>query len=239
MLIIPAIDLKEGKVVRLVQGRFDKKVYSSDPLKTAKHWARQGAKLIHIVDLDAAIDGKAPNLAAVSKIIKEARVEVEFGGGVRTSAIAKRLFDAGVSKVIVGTKAVEDNKFLAGLFKKHPDKVIVSIDEMDGNVYVRGWRSKGKSEKTLEFAAKLKSMGFKRVIYTDIKKDGTLKGPNIQSIKKILKETGLEVIASGGISSIDDIIKLKSLERSGLAGVIVGKALYEGRFTLRRALEIA
>ncbi len=239
MLIIPAIDLKEGKVVRLVQGRFEKKVYSSDPVKTAKHWARQGAKLIHIVDLDAAIDGKAPDLDVVGKIIKEAKVEVEFGGGVRTEAIANKLFGAGVSRIVIGTKAVEDNKFLSGLFKKHKERVIVSIDEMDGNVYVRGWRSKGKSEKTLDFAAKLKSMGFSRIIYTDIKKDGTLKGPNIASIKKILKETGLEVIASGGISSIDDLIKLKGLERSGLTGAIVGKALYEGRFTLRKALELA
>ena len=239
MLIIPAIDLKEGKVVRLVQGRFEKKVYSADPVKTAKHWARQGAKLIHIVDLDAAIDGKAPNFDIVGRIIKEAKVDVEFGGGVRTEAIARKLFDAGVSKVVIGTKAVEDNKFLSGLFKKHKEKVIVSIDEIDGNVYVRGWRSKGKAEKTLEFAAKLKGMGFKRIIYTDIKKDGTLKGPNIQGIKKILKETGLEVIASGGISSIGDIIKLKELEKYGLAGAIVGKALYEGRFTLRKAIEIS
>jgi phosphoribosylformimino-5-aminoimidazole carboxamide ribotide isomerase len=239
MLIIPAIDLKEGKVVRLVQGKFNKKVYSSDPVQTAKHWARQGAKLIHIVDLDGAMEGKFANLDIVKRIIKEAKVRVQYGGGVRSEAIVKKLFESGVSRVVIGTKAVEDSRFLINIFKKFRDNIIVSIDEIEGSVFTRGWRIRVKAHKTLEFAKKLKEMGFKRIIYTDIKKDGTLKGPNIQNIKRILKETGLEVIASGGVSSLEDIRKLKILERSGLAGVIVGKALYEGKFTLRAALDIS
>jgi len=238
MLIIPAIDLKGRVVVRLAQGKYDKKVYSSDPVQTAKHWVRQGAKLIHIVDLDGAIEGKFTNLDIVSSIIKEAKVPVQYGGGVRNEAVARKLFDAGVSRVVIGTKAVEDNKFLLNIFKKYRDKIIVSVDEIGGNVMTRGWRIKGKAQNTLDFVNKLKTIGFKRIIYTDIKKDGMLKGPNIQGIKRILRETGMELIASGGVSSLDDIIKLKTLERNGLTGIIIGKALYEGRFTLRAALDI-
>jgi phosphoribosylformimino-5-aminoimidazole carboxamide ribotide isomerase len=238
MLIIPAIDLKEGKVVRFTQGKFNKKVYSHDPLKTAKHWVSQGAKFIHIVDLDGAIQGSPKNLDILRSIVKTIKIPVEFGGGVRNKETIKKIITMGVERVVLGTSAVENQRFLEEAFKKFNDKIIVSIDETGGNILTWGWRKKARSIKTLDLAKKLKKMGFNKIIYTDTSKDGTLRGPNIKGIIKILRETGLKVIASGGISSLKDIRRLKRLEKQGLLGVIIGKALYEGRFTLSEALRV-
>jgi phosphoribosylformimino-5-aminoimidazole carboxamide ribotide isomerase len=238
MLIIPAIDLKDGCVVRYVQGKRDKKVYSRDPLKTARHWVRQGAKLLHIVDLDGAFSGTAKNLSIVKEIAAGISVPIEFGGGVRSVATIKELLDSGIKRVVLGTKAVEDKAFLKKAFAKFKDKVIVSIDAKDAKVLTRGWRASSKSMSAPEFGCVLRDMGFKQIIYTDTLKDGTLTGPNIKGVKGMLKETGLNIIASGGISSLDDLRKLKKLEKAGLAGVIIGKALYEGRFTLEQALKM-
>lgn len=239
-MIIPAIDLKDGCVVRLTQGSLkDKKIYSRDAVKTARHWLRQGAELIHVVDLDGAVSGVPKNLEIVKKIAQETHAALEFGGGVRKIETIKALLDCGVSRVVLGTKAIEDSAFLKEAFNKFKDKIIVSIDARDGHVLVKGWQEKGGKLQAIELAKQLKSVGFKKVIYTDISKDGTLKGPNIKGIKTLLKETGLEVIASGGVSSLDDIRKLKSLEKDGVTAVIVGKALYEGRFTLAQALKLS
>jgi phosphoribosylformimino-5-aminoimidazole carboxamide ribotide isomerase len=238
MLIIPAIDLKDGCVVRLTQGSLkDKKIYSRDAVKTARHWLRQGAKLIHVVDLDGATSGVAKNIEIAKKIAQEVCVPLEFGGGVRKIETIKALIDAGVSRVVLGTKAIEDSAFLKEALKKFKDKVIVSIDARDGQVLINGWQKKSGKLQATELAKQLKILGLKEVIYTDISKDGTLKGPNIKGIKALLKDTGLKVIASGGVSSLDDIRRLKLLEKSGVTGIIVGKALYEGRFTLTQALK--
>ena len=238
MLIIPAVDIQEGCVVRFVQGKLDKKIYSKDPVKISRQWVRQGAKLIHVVDLDAAFTGIPRNLDIVKKIIKTVEVPVQVGGGIRTNETIKILLDYGVYRVILGTKAVEDEGFLRQAFKKFKDKIIVSIDAKEGEVLTKGWQAGCVNIDTLEFACALKEMGFKRVIYTDISKDGTLRGPNIQGTKRLLK-TGLSVIASGGVSSLEDIKKLKKLEVEGLAGIIVGKALYEGKFSLSEALKLS
>lgn len=237
MLIIPAIDLKEGKVVRFTRGLFNKRVYSNDPVRTAKHWVRQGAKLIHIVDLDGAIQGAPKNLDMLERIVEAVNVPIEFGGGVRKKETIKKLIDMGVDKIVIGTLAVENQHFLKEVFNRFKDKVIVSIDESGSNILTRGWRKKPRSIKLLELAKRLREIGFDKIIYTDTSRDGTLSGPNINGIKKILKETGLKIIASGGVASIKDIQKLKKLEKAGLLGVIVGKALYEGRFTLTEALK--
>ncbi len=239
MLIIPAIDIKDGYVVRFVQGRMDKKIYSRDPVKTARHWQRQGAKLIHIVDLDGASSGRPKNLDIVKQIVKTVDVPLEFGGGIRNVAIIKTILDNGIWRVVLGTKAAEDKGFLKKVFKKFKDKIIVSIDAKDGRVLTAGWRRSHVNTDVLKFGRYLKEIGFKQVIYTDVSRDGTLKGPNIKGIKSLLKETGLNVIASGGISSLDDIGRLKLLEKKGLAGVIIGKALYEGKFTLSEALKLS
>lgn len=239
MLIIPAIDLKDGCVVRYVQGYLDKKIYSRDPVKTAKHWAKQGAKLIHVVDLDGAFSGKPKNLDALKQIVKAVEVPVQFGGGVRNATMIEKLLDSGVRRVILGTKAAQDKDFLKKALKKFKGGIIVSIDTKSDRVLTKGWKASHGNTDTLKFANALKDMGFKEVIYTDVLKDGTLKGPNIKSINNLMKVTGMKVIASGGVSSLSDIQRLKLLEKKGLTGVIVGKALYEGRFTLSEALKLS
>lgn len=239
MLIIPAIDLKDGLVVRLFQGKFtDKKIYSKDPLKTAKHWARQGAELIHVVDLDGAATGEPKNLDVVKEITQNISVPIEFGGGVRSLETIKTLLDFGIERVILGTKAIQDRNFLKKALSEFKDKIIVSLDAKNGKVLIKGWQESSDSLDVLTLAQELKDLGFAQVIYTDVSKDGTLKGPNIKDLKTLLKQTGLKVIASGGISSLEDIKKLSLLENDGVIGVIVGKALYEGKFTLKQALEL-
>lgn len=240
MLIIPAIDIKDGCVVRLCQGKLrDKTVYSRDPLKTAKHWAKQGAELIHVVDLDGAATGLPKNIEIVKDIVKSVPAHIQFGGGVRKLETINALLDSGIYRVVIGTKAVEDKRFLERAFKAFDDKIIVSIDAMGNRALTQGWQESGKSVDALELAAALKDMGFKQLIYTDIAKDGTLKGPNIRSIKAMLRQTRMDIIASGGISSLEDIRKLKSIAKNGVTGIIIGKALYEGKFTLTQALKIS
>ncbi len=239
MLIIPAIDIKDGCVVRFTQGKLDKKIYSRDPVKTARHWVRQGAKLIHVVDLDGAFGGIPKNLEAVKQIAKAVNVPIQFGGGVRDADTIKKILRFGAYRVILGTKAIEDKTFLKKAFKEFGDKIIISVDLKGQSMLIKGWQNTSSSKDALGFARALKAAGFKQLIYTDILKDGTLKGPNIKNIKKMLKETGMRIIASGGIGSLDDIYRLSALEKQGLIGVIVGKALYEGKFTLSEALKLA
>lgn len=237
MLIIPAIDIKDGCVVRFVQGRLNKKIYSRHPLKTAKHWVKQGAKLIHVVDLDGATSGTPKNLSIVKEIVKNVDVPIQFGGGVRKIDTVKKLLDYGVYRVVLGTKAIQDKDFLKKAFGKFKDKIIVSIDAKAESILIKGWRESVTKIKVLNFASVLKDMGFKEMIYTNTVRDGTLKGPDIQYLKKLLKESRMEVIVSGGICSLDDIYRLKLLGKHGLVGVIIGKALYEGKFTLSQALK--
>lgn len=239
MLIIPAIDIQNGCVVRFVQGRLDKKIYSGDPVKTAKHWVRLGAKLLHVVDLDGAATGTQKNLNIVREIVKNIDVPIEFGGGVRKIDTIKKLLDYGIQRIVLGTKAVQDSSFLKKAFAKFNERIIVSIDAKKDTVLIKGWQSANKNIDIIKFAKSLKSFGFKELIYTDILKDGTLSGPNIKGIKVLLRETGVNLVASGGISCLDDIFRLKKLEKQGLVGVIIGKALYEGRFTLQQALKLA
>lgn len=239
MLIIPAIDLKGGKVVRLFQGRFDRqKIYSGDPVKAAKHWAKQGAKFLHIVDLDGASSGSPKNLKALKMIIGQVGVPLEFGGGVRDMKTISGLLESGVQRVVLGTRAALDARFLKSAFKKFGNRVIVSIDVRDGKVLTQGWKNTA-SKKALDFAGELKEVGFKQVIYTDISRDGALTGPNIAGIKELSRKTGLDIIASGGVSGLKDLVKLKGLRKNGVTGVIVGKALYEGKFTLAEALKLS
>jgi phosphoribosylformimino-5-aminoimidazole carboxamide ribotide isomerase len=237
MLIIPAIDLKDGRVVRLTRGRYDLKVYSRDPLKIARRWQRQGARLIHVVDLDGAIYGCFRNLDWVVRIIKEVKIPVQFGGGLRKKDDIQALLDIGAERVVLGTKAVEDEKFLESMIRKFKNRIIVSIDESKSYVLTKGWR-KSHDIKALDFAKRLQDKGLKQIVYTDITRDGSLKGPNINGLRGILKQTHLSVIASGGISSLQDIERLNRLTKYGLQAVIVGKALYERRFTLKEALKI-
>ncbi len=239
MLIIPAIDLKDGAVVRLVQGKFNKKVYSRDPVKVARHWVRQGAKFLHLVDLDGAFSGKPKNFNLVKDIVKNISVPVELGGGIRSMAAIKSILNSGVARVVLGTKAVEDEGFLKKALLTFREKVIVGVDAKEGKVMVKGWKAGYKNTDALKFCLSLKKLGFKELIYTDTLKDGTLTGPNIKEIKRVLKAVGIRIVASGGISKLGDLDRLKRLEREGLSAVIIGKALYEGKFTLPQALKFS
>lgn len=236
-MIIPAIDLQDGCVVRFVQGKLDKKVYSRDPVKTAKHWARQGARLIHVVDLDGAFSGVARNLTLVKEIIKAVEIPIQFGGGVRSMELIQELLDNGANRVVLGTKAVEDSVFLKKSFAKFKEKIIISIDAKSDDLLIKGWQSAHKGVGVLEFVNNLEKIGFKEIIYTDVTKDGTLIGPNLKGIKNLLKETQIKIIASGGISALNDLGRLKLMEKQGVTGIIIGKALYEGKFTLKEALK--
>lgn len=239
MLIIPAIDLKGGKAVRLWQGDFSKVTeYSDSPESVALEWQRQGAQFLHIVDLDGAYKGSLQNLEVINKISKGINVPFEVGGGVRSFETIEELINLGAAKIVLGTKALGDKEFLKTAIKNFKDKIIVSIDARDGNIAVSGWINVEKVD-ALEFAKELKSIGLSAIIYTDISRDGTLGGPNLLAIKKMLEVSGLEVIASGGVSSLDDLEELKKMENKGLRGVIVGKALYENKFSLKEASKVA
>ena len=236
MIVIPAVDISSGKCVRLSQGRKEeKKEYSDNPVKMALKWEAQGAKLLHLIDLDRAIDGSDANVNVIADVVKALKIPVELGGGMRSINDIDWAVSTGVARVIIGTSAIENRRFVQEALKKFNEKIIIGIDAKDDYVAVKGWKEITKI-KLLELALEMENIGVKRIIYTDIKRDGMLAGPNIDEVKKILKSTNLNVIASGGISSIEDIKKLKSLNNPRLEGVIVGKALYERKFTLKEAI---
>ncbi len=245
MLIIPAIDLKCGKVVRLYQGKLDKeKVYSENPADIARLWAKQGAKLIHVVDLDGAVCGKPENFTALKKIIRAVSVPVEFGGGVRKKEDVDKLLGSGVYRVVLGTVAFENRPLLERLSVKYKERIIVSLDVKNkGTLGLKGWtKDSGGKKDPVSFAKYLSGIGMRQIIYTDIARDGTLRGPREKVLKNYLNalslhKCGITVVMGGGISSLDDIKTLKKLEESGLVGIIIGKALYEGRFNLSQALK--
>jgi len=237
--LIPAIDLKDGNVVRLYQGRDDEKVYSRNPQVVARHWKKQGASLIHVVDLDGAFTGEPKNLAGLKKVVQAVDIPIEFGGGLRTAESIRQVLALGVSRVVLGTKAVEDRDFLRGVRDEFGSRVIVSIDARNGIVMTKGWQEQSSAgKKAGDFGIELKAMGFTEAIYTDTSKDGTLRGPNIPALEELLSGSGISVIASGGVACLDDVIALSGLEPKGLTGAIIGKALYEERFMLKEALNL-
>ncbi len=238
MLIIPAIDLIEGRCVRLREGRLSsEEVYSKEPVAVAELWELKGAERLHIVDLDGAFEGEPQNLKIVKRIAKGVKIPIQFGGGVRSLKTIREVLDCGVEYVILGTTAISQPEFVKRAIKKFGKRIMVSIDASNLKVRVRGWEK--KTRKTAPILAKeIAKLGVKSIIFTDIKRDGALRGPNIFQIKKMLKAVDISLIISGGISSLEDIKKLKPLEKKGLSGVIVGKALYTGRVDLEKAIEI-
>jgi len=237
MLIIPAIDLKEGRCVRLVQGDpLQETVYSLDPETVAKQFEDAGAKLIHVVDLDGAFEGQPVNIHIVKKISKAVRIPIEIGGGIRTETAIKMYLDEGIERIIIGTILVEKSfRELAERFKEY---IIAGVDAKDLKIATHGWK-KVIDMDAIECIKELQSIGISEIIYTDIATDGMLQGPNFKSIQKILSEVnGIKLIASGGVSAIQDLEKLKIYEKSGLKGCIVGKAIYDGRLDLRSAIAL-
>ncbi len=235
MRIIPAIDIKNGKVVRLFKGRFDKVTeYGSDPLDMARHWQGEGATDLHIVDLDGAESGGRVNEAVIKRIVKELKVPVQVGGGIRSHEVINDYLHAGVARVVLGTKVVQDPAFLREVLAVWKDRIAVSLDCSNGYVAQRGWVELS-TVKGVDLARDFVAMGLKYIIYTDISRDGTLIGPDIEGLKEMLNVGDVHVIASGGVKDIGDIRALAALQRSNLYGVIVGKAIYEGTLLLKDA----
>ena len=237
MLIIPAVDIKDRKCVRLVRGdpQFET-VYSTEPVFQAKYWEREGAKRLHIVDLDGAFEGKTKNLDIIQRIVEEVNIVVQVGGGIRDNRIIRALKNRGVHKIVIGTAAVENRKFIKNLWKTEPESIIIAIDAHDGFVVKKGWKEV-TDKRAVDLVKELEEYGVQEVIYTDINRDGTLEGPNYDSIETMLTVTEIPIIVSGGVSSLDDLKRLTQYENDGLRGVIIGKALYEGRFKLSEALK--
>lgn len=234
MIVVPAIDLRRGRVVRLKQGRLeDETVYGSAPTLVARRWEEEGARRIHLVDLDAALESK-PQREVVAEVIAAVMIPVEVGGGLRVLENAQRYRENGADRVIFGTAAVARPGVVQEAVRLWPDAVAVAIDAKNGNVAVAGW-NEVSTVRAEELASTVGSWGVRRIQYTDVVRDGTLVGPNLQGIETIARMSGLRVSAAGGVSTLEDIRRLRELEPFGVDEVIVGKALYEGRFTLAEA----
>lgn len=236
MYIIPAIDLIDGKAVRLVKGDYGKvTVYSDDPAGVAESFEREGAKLLHVVDLDGAKDGTTANFDTVAEIIRRTGLSVEIGGGIRDIERIKKYMDVGVDRVIIGTAAVTDTDFLSEAVRLYGERIVVGVDVKDGYVAIKGWLE--VSELTcFDFCERLSGMGVNTVICTDISKDGMMSGTNIELYRELSERFGMNIIASGGVSSIDDVKKLADMD---IYGAIVGKAIYTGAITLSEAIDVA
>lgn len=235
MIIFPAIDLRGGKCVRLIQGDFDKEtVYSDDPQATALRWQSCGAKFLHVVDLDGARAGSPQNLDAIKKILDAVAIPIEVGGGIRTLDDAEKLLSLGVRRVILGSVAVENPALVAEAVQRFGDKIVVGIDAKGGFVATHGWE-KSSQVKVGDLAKKIVAAGVKTIIYTDISKDGMLSGVNAEIFAELAKISGAQIVASGGVRSIEDIRALKAVESDGVVGVIVGKAIYTGSLDLTAA----
>ena len=237
MFVIPAIDLKNGQCVRLLQGKEDAvTIYSNDPASTAKKWEECGAKLLHVVDLDGAFTGSQKNLDAIMKIRESVSIDIEVGGGIRDIKKIDGLISIGISRIILGTAVIEKPSLLKDACGKYPGRILAGIDAKDGKAAVKGWvEVTGADAKDL--AREMEKAGAAGIIYTDISRDGMLAGPNIPAMKEMVETVSIPVIASGGVSSIKDIIALKEIK--DLWGVITGKAIYSGAVDLKEAIRIA
>jgi phosphoribosylformimino-5-aminoimidazole carboxamide ribotide isomerase len=240
MLVIPAIDLRGGRCVRLAQGRSSEmRVYDWEPMDVAKRFVDSGAELIHVVDLDGAFAGHgSPNRSIVSELVRKAGIPIQFGGGIRSVDDIQELIEQGVSRVILGTLATESLDALKIIVERFDEAVAVAIDARDGRVMSRGWKSMTESS-AIELSAKVARVGVKRIIYTDIARDGMFSGVNIEQTNAVARSAAISITASGGIGSLDDLRTLNEKRNRLVDSVIVGKALYEGRFSLKDAIQTA
>jgi len=239
MLLIPAIDLKGGQCVRLRQGRMDDAtVFSGAPADIAKRWADEGAERLHVVDLDGAFKGQPVNLKVVEEIVAAIKIPVQIGGGIRDEETVQRYLDVGVQYVIVGTRAVNTPHFLHDLCIEFPTHIIVGLDAKDGRVALNGW-AKVTGHDVVETAVHCERDGVEAIIYTDIARDGMMQGFNAETTRKLAQAVKTPVFASGGVSSLDDIRRLKEIEGDGVAGAIIGRALYEGTLDFKEAVKLA
>lgn len=240
MIIYPAIDLKEGQCVRLVQGRAEAKtVYSKNPARVARGFEEQGAVFLHVVDLDGAFEGRPANLEAIRAIAGAISIPFQVGGGLRTRENVLELLQAGANRVIIGTRAVKSPESMAELIAEFgPERIVLGVDARNGMVATEGW-VETSTLKAAELGCRMKELGIINAVYTDVSRDGLLQGPNLDSIREMALETGLKIIASGGVSSMENIRQLRGMEELGVSGAIIGKALYEGKIILSEALREA
>ena len=236
MQLYPAIDMENGQCVRLRQGAFkDITIYSDAPEKVAAHWQEKGASFLHLVDLDGALAGYSVNEEVIRRIADTVSIPIEIGGGIRSKEAVERMLDLGVRRVIIGTKAAEHPEFLRDMVRTFGEEAIVAgVDAKDGMVAVEGWE-KVSSLTASDLCLTMKEYGVRHIVYTDISRDGMLSGPNVEATRKLTEETGLDIIASGGVSCMED---LKCLHEAGIRGAIIGKALYENRIDLAEAVRL-
>ena len=236
MEVIPAIDLLDGKCVRLYQGDYNQaSVFNNNPVEVARQWAGEGATRLHVVDLDGAKEGKSVNLLVIEAIAKAIEIPVQVGGGLRDRAGVARLLDTGVQRAILGTVAVEKPELVTQLCNEFPQQIVVGIDARNGMVATRGWLETSEVAAT-DLAQRMAQQGAAAIIYTDIHRDGTLSGPNMDALRELAESIDIPVIASGGVSSLTDLLSLLSLEPIGVTGVIVGRAIYTGDVSLKEAV---
>lgn len=237
MILFPAIDIRGGKCVRLLKGRFDQEtVFADRPADMAIKWQSQGGKYLHIVDLDGALQGRPVNLEAIGDIIANVNVPVQLGGGIRNIESIEAWLEAGVSRVILGSIAVKNPDLVKEACRKFGERIVVGIDAKGGEVAVEGWGISG-GVKATELAKRMADVGVARIIYTDISRDGTLSGVNVESTVELARAAGIPVIASGGVAGMDDVYKVAAAP--GIEGMIIGKALYTGKIELAEALRVA
>ena len=238
MNFYPAIDIKDGKFIRLKQGRLDEvTVYGDNPVEIAKKFSEAGAKWIHVVDIDGAFKGKSINQKVILDIKKNSKTKIQVGGGIRTQESASFYLNNGIDRVVLGTIALENPKIIEQLCENYPGRIAVGIDAKKGMVATEGW-SKTSTIEVGRLSKLYENIGVSCVIFTDIEKDGLMEGVSLNQLKNLLKNTKLNVIASGGVSSLNDLKKLKSLDKKNLIGVISGKAIYENKFSVNKAVEI-
>ena len=237
MDVIPAIDLLDGKCVRLYQGDYQRsQVFNDNPVEVAQQWVAQGATKLHLVDLDGAKAGKTTNLETIKAIVQAIPIPVQVGGGLRDRSSVAQLLNLGVKSAIVGTAAVEQPELVQQLCQEFPGQIIVGIDARNGKVATRGWLETSEVKAT-QLAQQMANVGVAAIIYTDIHRDGTLSGPNLEALRELASDLNLPVIASGGVSSLTDLLSLLALEPLGVTGVIIGRAIYTGDVNLREAVQ--
>ncbi len=238
MILFPAIDLKDGLCVRLYQGRFDEQtVYGHNPAEIAEKWADAGAEWLHLVDLDGSLGDSKANLAALEKIVKLGRLKMQLGGGIRSVETAQKWFDLGLDRLIIGTIACTEPELAAKIAQTFPGKIAVALDAADEEVRIRGWRDSG-GVNLWDAATQLKAQGAAMVIYTDVERDGTQNGPNLENTRRVAQVSGLPTVCSGGISTIDDLEALKPLAADGVVGAITGRAIYVGTLDFAAGQEL-
>lgn len=238
MLVIPAIDLRDGRCVRLFQGEKNQEtIYSDEPVEMAVRWEKQGASRLHVVDLDGAFTGTPRNLDVVREMVQAVKIPIQLGGGIRSRETVEEVLSLGVDRVVFGTAAILSPELVSECVRDFGEHIAVGIDGKDGLVAIEGWEATVEMS-IVELAQLLSGLGIKRVIFTDTRRDGTLRGPNLEATKSLAENTGLKIIASGGVSCLDDLKALKALRTCGVEGVIMGKALYSGAINLQEALKI-